>query len=611
MIQTVLKKAKDAFRKAYRPLESGCSRLLDSIENKSPIPLPKGERGFFGGIVTALVIVALFVITLLMLGGLQLIVKKIAQGVHLGYILVHIPQIQISGMTVGSAGSTPNFVMAAGETVASLYSTFRLVAFLVVTIGFVCIGLSYALEQFNIVLSGMAEKMLSESVLIIILIFIFPYFFNASAAALNGLNEDIILSPPKEQIKDMNPGCADALKSGNKEPLECVSAEIAEAAGTVPEGVLGGLKAPGLPIGGLKAADPSRIIVTLVTMTASFISVIIAFAVGIFKILATTAFAAAFPLILSLRLIPVLREVSQRLTSALIGLMLAGIIIALFFRIGFGILHEGLSWTFTWAVGVGVLLASAGAFTITAPALSGMSGMISGTLGRTMSGAIGGMVAAGGTAGLAGVAGAGAGGMQLAKSGKLSGMSKMGQMGSLGKTMGKSGLRGVAGGGPGSDIGASIAGGASAGKESGLKEVARGQGAGQQAQTTQAWTQEMKDTMNNLENADPATIESEAELGDAHMKAMKGRGMKPKEAYQMHGNVLSRGSRRDVTDKDLEAMEKKGDIDANEINEAAKHSVANYKDSKKYKYAGPSEKEKQDKMLKAALHRISKNGDRR
>lgn len=390
------------------------------------------ERGLaLGGIVVVATILAIFGIVLGMMGALQLIMEMIADKLSLGNLLIHTPPFATDGF---SLASYPDSVETGGlfhvsRVMSDLYPTFMTIAYAILAVAFVVLGLTYALEQFNVVRRGTVEKLLSESVLILILLFIFPWIFNLGAVAMNGLNKDIIMY--KKATED----------NGLEEDVDYsgMTADVAKKSADFPALIAEH------EIGGIEVGDPSKAITAVVCATATFMAFLIALTTGVFRILAIGAFGAAFPIILALRLLPPIRRVADRIISGLIGLILATFVIALFFRVGWEVLEFGELGSFMeWALAVAILITASGAMTLTAAELSGMSAEISGTLGRSTAAAIGGYVATGATAGL-GMATAGAAGGTMAIRGGMG--AKAGAA-----AVGRSALAGLKRGGPGKDV---------------------------------------------------------------------------------------------------------------------------------------------------------------
>jgi len=388
-----------------------------------------GERGFFG--LSALMSIAFMVaislgVAMVIAQALPFITERLAEGLHLGPLLIHIPEMQ-GGTFWAASSSAPESsgIFYMSVVMGELYGTIMTVSFAVLLIAFVLVGLFYALEQFRVVGEGTASTILSESVFVIILIFVFPLLFNGAAIMINGVNEDIIMHHVDDE--------------GNETTYNWMVVDIAKYAGTVP-GLLE-KEMGGLPLIGDIPNAMSKAITVLITSSVSLIAIFTAFATGVFKVLAIAVLAAAFPLILALRLIPFTRSVSTRLTGAFVGLLLASIVMALFFRVAWGVLkYGGLDEVMLWALGCGTLIAVTAAFTITAPALSGMASAIGHTIGRGVAAPTAGLIAGGVTTGLAMIP---AGGM-AAGMGVSAGLGARGVLGVTGRGM----ARGALAGGP-------------------------------------------------------------------------------------------------------------------------------------------------------------------
>lgn len=385
-----------------------------------------GERGFFGlgalASIGVMIAISLAVGTAIAL-ALPYITETLAEGLNLGPLLIHIPEMQGTFWATSSPVSEPSGIFYMSKVMGDLYGTIMTISFAVLLIAFVLVGLFYALEQFRVVGEGTASTILSESVFIIILIFIFPLLFNGAAAMINGIDEGIIMHHVDDE--------------GNVTTYDAMVVDVARYAGTVP-GLLE-KEMGGIPLIGDIPNMMSKAITVLITSSVSLIAIFTAFATGVFKVLAIAVLAAAFPLILALRLIPFTRSVSTRLTGAFIGLLLASIVMALFFRVAWGVLeYGGLGEVMLWALGCGTLIAVTAAFTITAPALSGMATAIGHTIGRGVAAPTAGLIAGGVTTGLAMVPAAGmATGM-----GVSAGLGARGVLGTTTRGMGRGALAG-------------------------------------------------------------------------------------------------------------------------------------------------------------------------
>lgn len=386
-----------------------------------------GERGFFGlgalASIAVMIAIALAVGTAIAL-ALPYITETLAEGLNLGPLLIHIPVMEGGTFwTASSSAPEASGIFYMSAVMGELYETMMTISFAVLLIAFVLVGLFYALEQFRVVGEGTASTILSESVFVIILIFIFPLLFNGAAIMINGIDEGIIM----HHVDDEGITTYDAMV-----------VDVARYAGTVP-GLLE-KEIRGIPLIGDIPNMMSKAITVLITSSVSLIAIFTAFATGVFKVLAIAVLAAAFPLILVLRLIPFTRSVSTRLTGAFIGLLLASIVMALFFRVAWGVLeYGGLGDVMVWALGCGTLIAVTAAFTITAPALSGMAAAIGHTIGRGVAAPTAGLIAGGVTTGLAMVP---AGGMAAGMAMRTPGVGARGVLGATGRGMGAGALAG-------------------------------------------------------------------------------------------------------------------------------------------------------------------------
>lgn len=517
------------------------------------------ERGIFGlsGMITAIVLIAIFAIVLILLGSLDDIVRWLAGEMNIARLLIHIPPLAgypggpAEGATVG------NGVLVASDVAGRLYGLFQTIGSALMVVAFVVIGMSFVFEQFNVLQQGQAQQLLSESVLVLILLFIFPWLFNAGAVALNSIDKDMVMNVEEGQLIG-----AGNTQGGIHGPVpdsdtgyQAMVGDVAAAAGEVPSGFQL-TTMPSLPLG--EIPDPSAIIVALATASVSFMALFTAFAVGAFKLMATAALAAAFPLILVLRLIPPLRQLSQQLTNAVIGIMMASLVGAIFFRTGWEILqlggfshHSGM----VWVMGVGTLFAAAGAMTITTRTLYGVTRMLAGGVGRGAAATVGGMVAAAGGAATAGGASAVGAGRTVAASGQN--LSK----GEMGKTIAGAGGRGMLQGGMGRG---GVGSGHAAGEQHALQKLGEaGPEAGQMTQTghhaRQAANQELA-TYRSLRESGHITdaqAEGMAQGGKRNVEVLDSGRMSNADATDFHAHgQIARGERESYNpDVDREAVQ--------------------------------------------------------
>jgi len=330
--------------------------------------LRRDEGGFFMAFFT----VILIAVGILIAGLLPWIGTQLAQGIEIGTLNVHVPLFVNANDPLMVSTSTLTTWGGIETTMGKLYGTFQSAGLVAMAVVLILAGLYFTLEPIGLVREGTAFGILSGSLVTLLLLALFPVFYNAAASTLNYFNEGVVLS-------------------GN---VTGISNRVAEAACS-----------PTIP--GLEGI--ADVIARFIFGAMSIMVVFGAGVVGVMRILMIGIFATVFPLFIVLRLIPFLRSASDTIVSTVIGVMLGSILAATFFRFGYDVLVT-LSGTGYWIAGVGVLssmsmlpsllapsigrmLMRAGAMTTAAvgSAVAGVTAMAGGVAGAGLTGGAGGL----------------------------------------------------------------------------------------------------------------------------------------------------------------------------------------------------------------------------
>ena len=362
----------------------------------------RSESGFFGvdaAILIAFIIALLASLSIILTAGLQGIFGQIVNGLDFAPLLIHVPGIAgqplfretiVSELGVLNDAGQPTGIFTASTVMGELYGKIQVVAFVGLIVAAIVMGITYVSEQFNLVSRGTAFQLLSESGFVLILLFIFPIIYNAAAAAVNGLNQQVILQ-----------GIRDGAEVGPRTMVNTAAGATTYFATALDIGAWN--LVPGAAIG--------PVLMTIIQAIGSFMIIFATFLAGVGRLLLIGMLVSAFPLILVIRLIPPLRNIAAQLQGALIGLMVGTVLASFLIRISWGILvSPGFTDNrlMTWALGCGTLAAvstvlflMAGAFGSAGRRISAVGGAAAG-LGGTMIGMAGGAAIGAGLGGAAG-----------------------------------------------------------------------------------------------------------------------------------------------------------------------------------------------------------------
>jgi hypothetical protein len=313
----------------------------------------RSESGFFG--VDAAIMIAFIVILISMLivaipGIITWFVSAFAQSLEFPVLLVHVPGIAgqplYDATVVSEIGSLNSGITgAASSTMEVLYPKMQLVAFVAFIIAAIVVGITYVSEQFNLVSKGTAFQLLSESGLILVLLFIFPIIYNAAAAAVNGLNQCWILPVPASE---------NAASQTASQVINTV------AGSSAPNVEIGWANFGAALLPGVNVLNVGPVLLAIVEAVGSLGVIFMAFLTGVGRLLLTAVLVSIFPLFLVFRLIPPLRRIATETQGALIGLMVGTIVVSLIMRVTYGILvGPGIPKIMLWALGCGALALAA------------------------------------------------------------------------------------------------------------------------------------------------------------------------------------------------------------------------------------------------------------
>jgi len=336
------------------------------------------ERGQLG-ILGALALIGFILAVALAVGNLfQWASGRVADSLNVRELLLYCPRLR--GGLADLARFGPNLaretdIVKLEATAGRIYSRIQSVALGLMVGVFFFVGFCYMLERY-VLPEGTTDRLIRESVLVVILLFIAPLLYNLLASGINCLNVYGIMGTNEE---------------GSKQQI----GDIIDAATN--------LELTGEPV----ASELSRPVGVMFFGGFTFVTI---FGVGILCLLRffmILAIALLLPLILVFRLYPPFSRFSSTLTDVLMGMTLSTILVAAVIVLAQPMLPTGgfKGWIFALAI----LILCSSLATVLAPQIGGIVSTAASHISHSIGSMIGGTIAGMGTLPIAGgVAGLGA-----------------------------------------------------------------------------------------------------------------------------------------------------------------------------------------------------------
>lgn len=335
------------------------------------------------------------------------------------FYLISLPYIQpIPEQTASfEQGGLPIQAYQVGHVAYSLYGTMQTIAFFLFTIALVVAALVFAFESFRVVGHGTAVNILTSSFFTLVMLFLFPTVWNACAGLIN------YLTHPYSHVI-LEPGM-----------LQDVARKMAEFSGG------------GFTWEGAKNALAQLFLGVFFLVLGFAVTVSVA-VMGLLRVFFIGAVCVLMPIMLVLRLIPQIQRIADTFIEVCIGLSVASLVAAVFFRFGYHILY-GIAGEPGWVgfsaviAAIGTVLAAAMMPTILAPRMGWLFSMAGQMVtGATVAGALAITGAATGAAvgGVGGLAGALVGGRAALRAVGVEGPIGIGE---VAKAVGARGLLGA------------------------------------------------------------------------------------------------------------------------------------------------------------------------
>jgi len=286
-------------------------------------------------------------------------------GVKFPELLVHVPLLPPAEDTVLQGAGMGGMTTAMGN----LQGTMQFIALAGLGIALLIAGIYYMCESFRVVSEGTAARIIAESFIVLILIFAFPYIYNAGAGLINAMNSEAIFGG-WDQAQNITQGLVDEIVwPATKGGLEGVFIQLFVVFGCM----------------------------------MSFIGVIVG---GTLRLFMIGAFAIAMPLLLVFRLFPFLRGLADKLINTLIGLIIASTFASIFLVFGWEVV-QGLGGGFMrWGIAFGTMLLASMVPMIFAPTVGRALSTAAHTVAAGAAGAVAGGAAMLGGSAVGAIAGA-------------------------------------------------------------------------------------------------------------------------------------------------------------------------------------------------------------
>ena len=328
--------------------------------------LGRDERGFLG--LGMLLIPALMAIIMLVMIGVVApnAMRFILGGVKFPELLVHVPLMPPAEDGVLEGAGMGGLSTAMGN----LQETMQLIALAGLGIALLVAGIYYMCESLRVVSEGTASRIIAESFIVLILIFAFPYIYNAGASLVNAMNSEAIF--------------------GGWDQAQAITQNLKDEIVTPAQTNLG-----------LESIFIQLFVVFGSMMT--FIGIVVG---GAFRLFMIGALAIGMPLLLVFRLFPFLRGLADNLINNLIGLIVASTFASIFLVFSWSTVQTLGGGFMRWGIAFGGMLLASMVPMIFAPAVGRALSTATHTVAAGAAGAVAGGAAMLGGSAVGAIAGA-------------------------------------------------------------------------------------------------------------------------------------------------------------------------------------------------------------
>lgn len=243
--------------------------------------------------------------------------------------------------------------VAAGNALYEMYLNFRTISFFVMSVAIVIAGLTFGLESINVVPPRAASKILGNGMLYLVVIMVFPHFWDIVADAVEWLSLWILSPDDPSRAHDTVATLLDYMSPGRYPEVDYArlfggaGSALAEAAFssivdfvTMREGD-GALRAIGEGYERTITALLTEVLLFFLKAIALLTMSLTAFLLGTVRYVLTGLLAVAVPLVLALSLLPQFARVTALMRDTLVALTIVPLFSALAVAAGVAVL-EGL-----------------------------------------------------------------------------------------------------------------------------------------------------------------------------------------------------------------------------------------------------------------------------
>lgn len=240
--------------------------------------------------------------------------------------------------------------VAAGNALYGMYLNFRTISFFVMSVAIIVAGLSYGLESINVVPPRAASKILGNGMLYLVVIMVFPHFWDIIADAVEWLSLWILSPEDPSRAHDTVAALLDYMSPGQYPEVDYArlfggaGSALAEAAFssivdfvTMREGD-GALRDIGEGYERTVTAFLTEVMLFVLKAIALLTMSLTAFLLGTVRYVLTGLLAVAVPLVLALSLLPQFARVTALMRDTLVALTIVPLFSALAVAAGVAVL---------------------------------------------------------------------------------------------------------------------------------------------------------------------------------------------------------------------------------------------------------------------------------
>ncbi len=260
------------------------------------------------------------------------------------FLFTSMPRFEVLDMAANTDATSSLYAM---------YANFRTVSFFVMSVAMVMAGLSFGLESVNLVPPKLGAKILGNGMLYLILIMVFPYFWDMTADVVEWTSLWILNPSDPAMAHDTVAALLSYMSPGTYPRVDYVDlfgGSSVELVGATFTAIVDGITGSGTDADVLEGIGEGyqRKITALLTEALLYVFKSIAlltmsltaFLLGTVRFVLTGLLAVAVPLILALSLIPQFNRMTSLMRDTLVALMIVPVFSALAISAGVAVLAD-------------------------------------------------------------------------------------------------------------------------------------------------------------------------------------------------------------------------------------------------------------------------------